>query len=822
MTTAPESASAEPVSAAAGSVSADPPVVGTVRLGTVSRRIADELSVRDEQVRAAVELLDGGSTVPFIARYRKEVTGGLDDAQLRQLEERLHYLRELDERRGSILESIRGQGKLDAALEQQIMLAETKARLEDIYLPYKPKRRTKAQIAREAGHEPVADALLGDPTTDPAGYDAEQLDGARAILVERFAEDADLVGELRELMWNRGRVTSSVRAGKEEAGAKFADYFDFAEPFTTLPSHRILALLRGEKEEVLTLHLEPDAEEPTEGERSIYEGRIAVQFGIADQGRPADSWLLDTVRWAWRTKLQVSLGIDIRMRLRQSAEKDAVDIFAANLRDLLLAAPAGTRTTMGLDPGYRTGVKVAVVDGTGKVVATEVIYPHKPQGQTEKSLAVLGALVARFGVELIAIGNGTASRETDALAAELISRIPENKPTKIVVSEAGASVYSASAYATQELPDMDVSLRGAVSIARRLQDPLAELVKIDPKSIGVGQYQHDVSETLLARSLGAVVEDAVNAVGVDVNTASVPLLSRVSGVSGSVAESIVAHRDQNGPFRNRTALRDVPRLGPKAFEQCAGFLRIREGDDPLDNSAVHPEAYPVVRRILDDTGRGVLELIGNSAVLRSLQAAKFTDDTFGVPTVTDIIAELEKPGRDPRPEFKTAEFAAGVEKVADLKPGMVLEGVVTNVAAFGAFVDVGVHQDGLVHVSAMSHTFVRDPREVVKSGDVVKVKVLEVDVARQRIGLSLRLDDEPGKPEKGGQGQRGGQRPQGQSRGGQGGGGQGGGGRGGQGGGNQNRGNQGRGNQGRNQQRRNAPEPNGAMADALRRAGFGK
>ncbi len=822
VTTAPESASAEPVSAAAGSVSADPPVVGTVRLGTVSRRIADELSVRDEQVRAAVELLDGGSTVPFIARYRKEVTGGLDDAQLRQLEERLHYLRELDERRGSILESIRGQGKLDAALEQQIMLAETKARLEDIYLPYKPKRRTKAQIAREAGHEPVADALLGDPTTDPAGYDAEQLDGARAILVERFAEDADLVGELRELMWNRGRVTSSVRAGKEEAGAKFADYFDFAEPFTTLPSHRILALLRGEKEEVLTLHLEPDAEEPTEGERSIYEGRIAVQFGIADQGRPADSWLLDTVRWAWRTKLQVSLGIDIRMRLRQSAEKDAVDIFAANLRDLLLAAPAGTRTTMGLDPGYRTGVKVAVVDGTGKVVATEVIYPHKPQGQTEKSLAVLGALVARFGVELIAIGNGTASRETDALAAELISRIPENKPTKIVVSEAGASVYSASAYATQELPDMDVSLRGAVSIARRLQDPLAELVKIDPKSIGVGQYQHDVSETLLARSLGAVVEDAVNAVGVDVNTASVPLLSRVSGVSGSVAESIVAHRDQNGPFRNRTALRDVPRLGPKAFEQCAGFLRIREGDDPLDNSAVHPEAYPVVRRILDDTGRGVLELIGNSAVLRSLQAAKFTDDTFGVPTVTDIIAELEKPGRDPRPEFKTAEFAAGVEKVADLKPGMVLEGVVTNVAAFGAFVDVGVHQDGLVHVSAMSHTFVRDPREVVKSGDVVKVKVLEVDVARQRIGLSLRLDDEPGKPEKGGQGQRGGQRPQGQSRGGQGGGGQGGGGRGGQGGGNQNRGNQGRGNQGRNQQRRNAPEPNGAMADALRRAGFGK
>ncbi|WP_460698524.1 Tex family protein [Nocardia thraciensis] len=826
MTTAPESVSAAPSTDAAGSVSADPPVVGTVRLASVSSRIADELSVRDEQVRAAVELLDGGSTVPFIARYRKEVTGALDDAQLRQLEERLHYLRELDERRASILESIRGQGKLDEALQRQIMLAETKARLEDIYLPYKPKRRTKAQIAREAGHEPVADALLGDPTTDPAQYDAEQLDGARAILVERFAEDADLVGELRELMWSRGQVTSRVRAGKEEAGAKFSDYFDFSEPFTKLPSHRILALLRGEKEEVLSLHLEPDTEEPAEGERTIYEGRIARQFGIAEQGRPADSWLLDTVRWAWRTKLLVSLGIDVRMRLRQSAEKDAVDVFAANLRDLLLAAPAGTRTTMGLDPGYRTGVKVAVVDGTGKVVATETIYPHKPQGQTEKSLAVLGALVARFGVDLIAIGNGTASRETDALAAELISRIPENKPTKIVVSEAGASVYSASAYASQELPELDVSLRGAVSIARRLQDPLAELVKIDPKSIGVGQYQHDVSETLLARSLGAVVEDAVNAVGVDVNTASVPLLSRVSGITASVAESIVAHRDQNGPFRNRSGLREVPRLGPKAFEQCAGFLRIRDGEDPLDNSAVHPEAYPVVRRIVDSTGRGVLEVIGNSGVLKSLRPADFTDDTFGLPTVTDIIAELEKPGRDPRPEFKTAEFAAGVEKVADLQPGMVLEGVVTNVAAFGAFVDVGVHQDGLVHVSAMSHTFVRDPREVVKSGDVVKVKVLEVDVARQRIGLSLRLDDEPGKPEKGGQRPQGQQGRGGQNRGNQGGGqksgNQGGGqNRGNQSGG-QNRGNQGRGNQGRNQQRRNAPEPTGAMADALRRAGFGK
>ncbi|MFI9409568.1 Tex family protein [Nocardia gamkensis] len=780
---------------------------------SVNRRIAEELAVRETQVRAAVELLDAGSTVPFIARYRKEVTGGLDDAQLRMLDERLHYLRELDERRAAILESIRGQGKLDDALHRQILLAETKARLEDIYLPYKPKRRTKAQIAREAGHEPVADALIGDPNTDPAQYTAEQLDGARAILVERFAEDADLVGELRELMWNRGQVTSTVRAGKEEAGAKFADYFEFSEPFDKLPSHRILALLRGEKEEVLTLHLEPDTEEPQPGERTIYEGRIAARFGIADRGRPADSWLLDTVRWAWRTKLQVSLGIDTRMRLRQAAEKDAVDVFAANLRDLLLAAPAGTRTTMGLDPGYRTGVKVAVVDATGKVVATEVIYPHKPQGQTEKSLAVLGALVARFGVELIAIGNGTASRETDALAAELISRIPENKPTKIVVSEAGASVYSASAYASQELPDLDVSLRGAVSIARRLQDPLAELVKIDPKSIGVGQYQHDVSESLLARSLGAVVEDAVNAVGVDVNTASVPLLSRVSGIAGSVAESIVAHRDQNGPFRSRTALLDVPRLGPKAFEQCAGFLRIRGGDDPLDTSAVHPEAYPVVRRILASTGRPIAEVIGNTTVLRSLRAGEFTDERFGVPTVTDIIAELEKPGRDPRPEFKTAEFAAGVEKVADLKPGMVLEGVVTNVAAFGAFVDVGVHQDGLVHVSAMSHNFVKDPREVVKSGDVVKVKVLEVDVARQRIGLSLRLDDEPGTPAKGGDNRQRGQggrpaggeprqRQNGQNK---------------QQGQNRNQG-QGRGGN----QRRNAPAPSGSMADALRRAGFGQ
>lgn len=714
----------------------------TTALKTVNQRIAEELAVREGQVAAAVDLLDGGATVPFIARYRKEVTGGLDDAQLRQLEERLRYLRELDERRTAVLESVEAQGKLDDELRTQILLADTKARLEDIYLPFKPKRRTKAQIAREAGHEPVADALLGDPATDPAQYSAEQLDGARAILVERFAEDADLVGELREAMWTRGQLKSTVRPGKETEGAKFADYFEFSEPFPDLPSHRILAALRGEKEEVLSLSLEPDSEEPEPGQRTYYEGRIAARFGIADEGRAADKWLLDTVRWAWRTKLLVSLALDIRMRLRQSAEKDAVDVFAANLRDLLLAAPAGTRPTMGLDPGFRTGTKVAVVDATGKVVAYDTIYPHQPHNKRDQALATLARLVAQHGVELIAIGNGTASRETDALATELIAKSGATNLTKIVVSEAGASVYSASAYASKDLPDLDVSIRGAVSIARRLQDPLAELVKIDPKSIGVGQYQHDVSETLLARSLGTVVEDAVNAVGVDVNTASVPLLARVSGITSSLAESIVAHRDGNGPFRTRKDLTAVPRLGPKAFEQCAGFLRIPNGDDPLDASSVHPEAYPVVRRIVETTGGGVRELVGNTAVLRRLRAEDFVDDRFGLPTVTDIIAELEKPGRDPRPEFKTATFAAGVEKVADLKPGMVLEGVVTNVAAFGAFVDVGVHQDGLVHVSAMSRSFVKDPRDVVKSGEVVKVKVLDVDVPRQRIGLTLRLDDE--------------------------------------------------------------------------------
>ncbi|EME16058.1 Tex family protein [Rhodococcus triatomae] len=776
----------------------------TSALKSVNQRIAEELDVREERVRAAVDLLDGGATVPFIARYRKEVTGGLDDVQLRQLDERLRYLRELDERRAAIIESIRSQDKLTDEIEDQLILADTKARLEDIYLPFKPKRRTKAQIAREAGHQPVADTLLSDPSVDPAQYTAEQLDGARAILVEQFAEDADLVGELRDTMWRRGQVTSSVRKGKETEGAKFADYFEFSEPFEKLPSHRILALLRGEKEEVLSLSIDADTEPPAPGEATVYEGRIAARFGVADRGRPADRWLLDTVRWAWKTKLSVSLGIDTRMRLRQSAERDAVDVFAMNLKDLLLAAPAGTRATMGLDPGFRTGTKVAVVDATGKVLDHATIYPHQPANKWDQSLATLAGLAAKHRVDLIAIGNGTASRETDALAADLIAKFPDAKLTKIMVSEAGASVYSASAYASQELPDLDVSIRGAVSIARRLQDPLAELVKIDPKSIGVGQYQHDVSESLLARSLDAVVEDAVNAVGVDVNTASVPLLSRVSGIAASLAESIVAHRDANGPFRTRAALKDVPRLGPKAFEQCAGFLKITDGDDPLDSSAVHPEAYPVVRRIVDAQGSTVKEIIGNASMLRSLRPQEFADDRFGVPTVTDIIAELEKPGRDPRPEFKTATFAAGVEKVADLEPGMVLEGVVTNVAAFGAFVDVGVHQDGLVHVSAMSRSFVRDPREVVKSGDVVKVKVMEVDVARQRVGLSLRLDDEPGAPKQ--SGPRGGERQGGGNRGG---GNRGGGQRGGQ-------------SSGGRQQGGRAERPaSGSMADALRKAGFG-
>ncbi|MEU2344193.1 Tex family protein [Streptomyces sp. NPDC013082] len=794
---------------------------------SIEGRIAEELGVHERQVKAAVDLLDGGSTVPFIARYRKEATEMLDDAQLRILEERLRYLRELEDRRAAVLDSVREQGKLDEALEAQIRAAETKARLEDIYLPFKPKRRTKAQIAREAGLTPLADGLLADPSVDPltaaaAFVDSEKgvadpaaaLEGARAILTERFSEDADLTGELRERMWSRGRVVARVRDGKEEAGAKFADYFDFAEPFTALPSHRILAMLRGEKEDVLDLVLEP--EEPSkEPGPSSYENMVARRFGVADRGRPGDKWLGDTVRWAWRTRILVHLGIDLRLRLRTAAEDEAVRVFASNLRDLLLAAPAGTRATLGLDPGFRTGVKVAVVDATGKVVATDVIHPHVPANQWDRSLATLERLAKEHQVDLIAIGNGTASRETDKLAGELCEKHPELKLTKVMVSEAGASVYSASAFASQELPDMDVSLRGAVSIARRLQDPLAELVKIDPKSIGVGQYQHDLSEVKLSRSLDAVVEDCVNGVGVDVNTASAPLLSRVSGIGSGLAENIVAHRDTNGPFRSRRALKDVARLGPKAYEQCAGFLRIRGGDDPLDASSVHPEAYPVVRTMVKRTGGDVASLIGNTQTLRSLRPDDFVDEKFGLPTVTDILRELEKPGRDPRPAFKTATFKEGVEKLGDLVPGMVLEGVVTNVAAFGAFVDVGVHQDGLVHVSAMSRTFVKDPRDVVKPGDIVKVKVMDVDIPRKRVSLTLRLDDEATAGQGGGQGpkrerntQGGGERPprqrQGQDNR--------------QGGAGQRRDRRGGGGTG-------APRPaaapaNSAMADALRRAGL--
>jgi uncharacterized protein len=715
----------------------------------VDQRIAGELGVAVRQVSAAVELLDGGATVPFIARYRKEATGALDDAQLRTLEERLRYLRELDERRDAILKEITSQGKLTGELEAQIRAADSKARLEDLYLPYKPKRRTKAQIAREAGLEPLADLLLNDPRRDPHAEAAhfvnpEQnvpdanaaLDGARAILAERFAEDADLLGELRESMAARGALTSRVREGLQDRGQKFADYFEFSEPFARLPSHRVLALFRGEKEEILDLTLEPGADDEE------HEQRIAERFGIRDEQRPADQWLKATVHWAWRTRILMHLSVDMRVRLWQAAEDEAVRVFAANLRDLLLAAPAGARTTIGLDPGFRTGVKVAVTDTTGRVRATATIYPHEPRRRWDEAIDVLAKLAQAHQAELVAIGNGTASRETDRLAADLIRRHPELTLTKVVVSEAGASVYSASAYASAELPGLDVSLRGAVSIARRLQDPLAELVKIDPKSIGVGQYQHDVAEGKLSHSLDAVVEDCVNAVGVDLNTASQPLLARVSGVTAGLATAIVARRDAEGPFTTRQQLMQVPRLGPKAFEQCAGFLRIRGGDDPLDASGVHPEAYPVVRRILAATGSSSTELIGNTVTLRALKPAQFTDDTFGLPTVTDILRELEKPGRDPRPAFATATFAEGVERLEDLEPGMVLEGVVTNVAAFGAFVDVGVHQDGLVHVSAMSKNFVSDPRSVVKSGDVVRVKVLSVDVPRHRISLTLRLDDE--------------------------------------------------------------------------------
>jgi uncharacterized protein len=726
-------------------------------VANINRQIAQELGVREEQIAATVELLDGGATVPFVARYRKEITGGLDDAQLRTLEERLTYLRELEERRVAVLNSIREQGKLDAALEAQIMAADSKGRLEDIYLPFKPKRRTKAEIAKEAGLEPLSELLLTQPQNDPQAVAASfvnaekqvadvaaALEGARAILVERFAEDADLIGRLREDVWSGGVMTSTVRKGKKTEGEKFKDYFDYNGALHKLPSHRILALFRGEKEEILELQIQPEVNPPAAGVPGTYELKIMQRFGITDQGRPGDRWLIDTARWAWRTKIQVHLNIDLRMRLWTAAETEGVRVFASNLRDLLLAAPAGARVTMGLDPGYRSGVKTAIVDATGKVVATTTIYPHEPQRQWNEALAILGKLAVTHKVDLIAIGNGTASRETDKLATELVKMLPDLKMSKIVVSEAGASVYSASAFASEELPELDVTLRGAVSIARRLQDPLAELVKIDPKAIGVGQYQHDLGETKLARSLDAVVEDCVNAVGVDANTASAPLLARVSGIGAGLAQSIVQHRDANGPFKSRKALKDVPRLGPKAFEQCAGFLRINGGEDPLDSSGVHPEAYPVVRRILAATKSDIKALLGNAEIVRQLKPQAFVDETFGLPTVTDILRELEKPGRDPRPAFKAAVFKEGVEEIKDLKPGMILEGTVTNVAAFGAFVDIGVHQDGLVHISAMSKNFIKDPREVVKPGDIVKVKVLEVEVARKRIALTLRLDDEVG------------------------------------------------------------------------------
>jgi uncharacterized protein len=724
----------------------------------ISQTIADELSVKVSQVEAAVVLLDDGSTVPFIARYRKEVTGGLDDTQLRTLEERLGYLRELEDRRATVLKSIDEQGKLTGELKTAILAADTKTRLEDLYLPYKPKRRTKAQIAREAGLEPLAHALLGDPSLDPDTTAADfvdpekgiadtaaALDGARQILMEQIAEDADLVGKLREYTWQNGRLESRVVEGQEQAGAKFSDYFEYDEPLKEIPSHRALALFRGRNESVLRLSVKVSGQDDLEPDRTLgaCEGMIAKHFGVEDKGRPADAWLLETVRWAWRIKVSMHLDLEHMMRLREAAEEEAIRVFGENLRDLLLAAPAGPRATMGLDPGLRTGVKVAVVDATGKLVDHATIYPHAPKNQWDQSIATLAALAQKHMVELISIGNGTASRETDKLVADLKSRHPELKLSSLMVSEAGASVYSASEFAAREFPDLDVSIRGAVSIARRLQDPLAELVKIEPKAIGVGQYQHDVSQTRLARTLDAVVEDCVNAVGVDVNTASAPLLARVAGLSATLAGNIVAYRDQQGAFRNRQELLKVTRLGAKSFEQAAGFLRIMNGDNPLDGSAVHPEAYPVVERILSISHKGIRELIGDSQFLRTLAANDFTDEQFGEPTVKDIISELEKPGRDPRPEFKTAAFKEGVENLKDLEQGMVLEGVVTNVTNFGAFVDIGVHQDGLVHISALADKFVKDPREVVKAGDVVKVKVMEVDLQRKRISLSMRLTDDP-------------------------------------------------------------------------------
>jgi len=729
-------------------------------LHVIAPRIAEELGVAVRQVVTAIELIDDGATVPFIARYRKEATDGLDDTQLRHLEARLAYLRELEARRATVLASIEEQGKLTPELRAEIEAADSKPRLEDLYLPYKPKRRTKAQIARESGLEPLADALLADPGLNPETeaapfVDADKgvpdvkaaLDGARQILMERFAEDAGLIGELRAWLMDEGVVVATLIEGKEAEGQKFRDYFAYSEPWREIPSHRALALFRGRKEGVLKLELKQPEELVLEpGARpapTLCEGRIAARFGLRDAGRAGDRWLMDTVRWTWRVKLSLHLELELFNALFERAEDEAIRVFASNLKDLLLAAPAGPKAVLGLDPGIRTGVKGAVVDRTGKLLDTTTIYPHEPRNDWQGSLHTLAALVHRHGIELVSIGNGTASRETDRLVADLIRLFPQAGLTKVMVSEAGASVYSASEFAAREFPELDVSLRGAVSIARRLQDPLAELVKIDPKSIGVGQYQHDVSQGKLATSLDAVVEDCVNAVGVDLNTASAPLLARVSGLNATLAGNIVAHRDVHGPFPNRAALKAVPRLGPKTFEQAAGFLRVNDGDNPLDASAVHPEAYPVVERILAATGLNVRGLIGNTDVLRRLDPARFTDARFGLPTVKDILRELEKPGRDPRPEFRTASFKEGVEDMRDLVPGMVLEGVVTNVTNFGAFVDIGVCQDGLVHVSALSSRFVKDPREVVKAGDVIRVKVMEVDLARQRIGLSMRMDDTP-------------------------------------------------------------------------------
>lgn len=735
-------------------------------MDSINKRIAAELGVLPQQVAAAVALLDEGSTVPFIARYRKEVTGSLDDTQLRHLEERLRYLREMDERRAAILASIEEQGKLTPELKREIDQADTKTRLEDLYLPYKQKRRTKGQIALEAGLGELADALFGNPELNPEAeaerfIDAEKgfadikavLEGAKYILMERFAEDASLLDKLRSFLKNEATLSARVVAGKEAEGAKFSDYFEHDEPLKSVPSHRALAIFRGRNEGILGASLKVGEEAP--GTMHPCELMIAERFAIEQRGRAADKWLGEVVRWTWKVKLYTHLETDLLGELREKAEDEAITVFARNLHDLLLAAPAGPRATLALDPGLRTGCKVAVVDATGKVLDTTTVYPHAPRNDWDGTLAVLAKLCAKHAVDLISIGNGTASRETDKLAADLIKAVPGLKLTKVMVSEAGASVYSASELAAREFPDMDVSLRGAVSIARRLQDPLAELVKIDPKSIGVGQYQHDVSQLKLVRSLDAVVEDCVNAVGVDVNTASAALLARISGLNATLASNIVAFRDANGAFKSRAELKKVPRLGDKTFEQAAGFLRVMNGDNPLDASAVHPETYPLVQRIAADTGRDIRSLLGDSSFLRGLDPKRFTDESFGLPTVTDILKELDKPGRDPRPEFKTAEFQEGVESLKDLKPGMVLEGVVTNVTNFGAFVDIGVHQDGLVHISALSEKFVKDPYEVVKAGDIVKVKVMEVDIPRNRVGLSMRMSDTPGEKVEGPRGGRG-------------------------------------------------------------------